>query len=125
MALPSELQYMILSFVPQSEFIPICKNWAEEIKSIQKKAVDKIGSWYKLKKLREDYDTVHEMIRYFVLYYQHDFFLMLPEFTVLKLDLNQQLIDVLPDLVGRKRSDVRDWMMNMPIDLDEWLYVGW
>lgn len=125
MALPPELQYMVLSFVPQSEFIPVCKGWENEIQNIQKKAADKIGSWYKPRKVSENYDTVPEMVRYFVVHYPEDFFLMHPEVTVLKLGLNEELVTVLPSLVGRMRSEVRDWMLNMPIELEDWIYVGW
>ena len=125
MALPPELQYMVLSFVPQSEFIPVCKGWENEIQNIQKKAADKIGSWYKPRKVSENYDTVPEMVRYFVVHYPEDFFLMYPEATVLKLGLNEELVTVLPSLVGRMRSEVRDWMLNMPIELEDWIYVGW
>lgn len=125
MTLPPELQCMVISFVPQSEFIPVCKGWENEIQNIQKKAADKIGSWYKPRKVSENYDTVPEMVRYFVVHYPEDFFLMHPEATVLKLGLNEELVAVLPSLVGRMRSEVRDWMLNMPIELEDWIYVGW
>ena len=125
MALPPELQYMVLSFVPQSEFIPVCKGCENEIQNIQKNAADKIGSWYKSRKVSENHDTVREMVRYFVVHYPEDFFLMRPEFTVLKLGLNEELVTVLPSLVGRRRSEVRDWMLKMPIELEDWIYVGW
>lgn len=125
MALPPELQYMVLSFVPHSEFIPVCKDWKNEIQNIQKNAADKIGSWYKTRKVSENYDTVPEMVRYFVVHYPEHFFLKHPEFTVSKLRLNEELVTVLPSLVDRRRSDVRDWMLNMPIELEEWSYVGW
>lgn len=125
MALPPELQYMVLSFVPQSEFIPVCKDWKNEIQNIQKNAADKIGSWYKTRKVSENYDTVPEMVRYFVVHYPEHFFLKHPEFTVSKLRLNGELVTVLPSLDVRRRSEVRDWMLNMPIELNEWYYVGW
>lgn len=125
MALPSELQYMVISFAPQSEFIPVCKDWANQIQSIQKKAADKIGSWYNQRKVSADYDSVPEMVRYFVLHYPEDLFLMHPEATVLTLGLNEELVTVLPTLEGRKRSEVRDWMLSMPIELEDWIYVGW
>ena len=125
MALPPELQYMVLSFVPQSEFIPVCNGWENEIQNIQKNAADKIGSWYKTIKVSENHDTVREMVRYFVVHYPEHFFLKHPEFTVSKLRLNQELVTVLPSLDVRRRSEVRDWMLNMPIELNEWYYVGW
>jgi hypothetical protein len=125
MSLPPELQYMIISFTPQSEFIPVSKDWSKEIKSIQKKSVNIIGEWYKSKRVTDDFDTVQKMIRYFVIHYPHDFFLMHPETTILKLELNESIGTVIPPLVNRKRSDVRDWMMNMPINLHDWGYVGW
>ena len=84
MSVPPELQYMIISFVPQSKFIPVCKNWAGEIKSIQKKAVDKIGSWYKRRVVNIIYCTVPEMVRYFVIHYPKNLFITHPETSVKK-----------------------------------------
>jgi hypothetical protein len=125
MYLPPELQYMIISFVPHSDFITVSKDWSKEIKSIQKKSVNIIGEWYKSKRVRDHYSTVYEMIRFFVIHYPTEFFLMHPESTVLRLGLNESIVTVIPTLANRKRSDVRDWMMNMPINLDDWLSVGY
>lgn len=125
MSLPSELQYIIISFDPRSEFIPVCKDWSEKIKSIRQKAVDTIGKWYKSNRVNIDYNTVPEMVRCFVIHYPDNLFLMRPEYSVAKLGLNSELLTVIPPLLVRKRRDVRDWMMNMPISFSDWMYIGW
>jgi hypothetical protein len=127
MYLPKDLHNIIISFVPQSDFIYVCKDWAKEIKSIRKKAVNIIGEWYKSKRAIDNFNNVKDMVRYYVIHYPNDFFLMYPETTVLKLGLTEECITVgvIPKLVNRKRSEVRDWMLNMPIDLEDWSYVGW
>jgi hypothetical protein len=125
MVLPSELQYIIISFDPRSEFIPVCKDWNEKIKSIRQKAANTIGKWYKPKRINIEYTTVPEMVRCFVIHYPDNLFLMRPEASVLKLGLNYELLTVMPPLLSRKRREVRDWMLNMPISFLDWIYVGW
>lgn len=126
MALPQELQNMVIAFCPYSSLLTVCKDWNTEVKNIQKKAVATIGSWYKKVHVIPDiYVSVKNMVRNFVLYYPKNFFIEYPEFTVHKLDLNYEILTIIPPIEYRKRSDVRDWMLNMTIDLDDWLYVGW
>jgi hypothetical protein len=125
MSLPYDLQYIIISFGPRSGFITVCKNWAEEIKNIQQKATNTIGKWYKPKRVMEKFYTVPEMVRYFVIHYPDKFFLRHPEATISSLGLNEQLTTILPPLVNRKRSEVRDWMLNIPIGFEDWMVVGW
>jgi hypothetical protein len=120
---------MIIEFVPYSSFRTVCQDWNAEIKKIQKKAANIISVWYNLKKSSftesEDSGTVPELVRHYVLHYPNEYFMVYPEFTVSKLHLPPIVLAVLPPLDHRKRSDVRDWMMNIPLTLNEWKYVGW
>lgn len=124
MYLPVELQYMILSFVPYSKLRIICKDWDEEVKNIQSTSVTTISKWFRLKRVNDEYNDVRSLIRYYVIHYPDEYFLKYPEFTVRKLGLNPELL-ILPNLKNRKRSDVRDWMMNIPISFSDWIFVGW
>lgn len=125
MSLPSDLEYIIISFVPQSEYLTVCKSWNREIKSIQKKSANIIGKWYNRKIVISDFSNTRDLVRYFIIHYPEEYFITYPEFTIKKLNINPYLLTLLPKLVNRKRSDVRDWMLNMPISLDDWLHVGW
>jgi hypothetical protein len=123
MAIPIELQYMIVSFTPQSTLKQVCKDWNDEIEKIHKAASNTIGKWYP--NVCKDYTTIEEMVRYYVIYYKDELFIQHPEYAIYRLYMNPILLSVLPPIEDRKRSNVRDWILNMPITLDEWSFVGW
>lgn len=125
MVLPSEIEYMVILFNPDSSFCSVCKEWNAEIKRIRKNAVNIIGSWYKQRLLSYHFNMPNEIIRYYILEYPSERFISHPEQTVQKLNLNDELLSVLHPLESRKRSDVRDWMMNLPLTFDDWVFVGW
>lgn len=124
MFIPSELQYKIISFIPSGELCLVCKEWNEEIKNIQKEYVDMIGLWYKKRKVHEYHIKLSGMVRYYVVHYPKEFFISYPESIVRKLGLNTDLLSVLPN-DNRKRSQVRDWILNMPITVSDLVFVGW
>lgn len=124
MYLPPEIQYMIIELIPHSNYLTVSREWNSEIKNIQKKAANTIGAWYK-KKSKYMYNSVPHLVRYYVIHYPDEFFIGYPEFTVSKLNLEEELLSVLPPIKDRKRSDVRDWMLNIPLDLHDWIVVGW
>jgi hypothetical protein len=121
MFLPPELQYMIIEFVPYTEFKLVSKEWKDEINSIQKKAVDIIGNWYPV--LSRTIKTHKDIIRSFVIRTSVDLFILHPEITVEFFSLNRDLLSIIPSLNTRKRVDVRDWINNIPIPLEDWLIV--
>lgn len=123
MSLPPELQYNIMSFIPFSPLKSVCKEWGKEIDNIQKKSVDVISEWYWKRRVQhQDYGLdIKTMIRNLVLYATNESFLTLPEAIVYILGLNDVLLDVIQPRL--KKSDVRDWMINLPITLDDWYLV--
>lgn len=123
MSIPNELWYKIISFVPHGYFKAVCKEWNTEIKNIQKESVGTIENWYR--KVQENPTTVKELVRCLIVYCPPEFFIVYPEFAVRKLGLNETLLSLIPPLETRKRSDVRDWILNMPILLEDWSYIGW
>jgi hypothetical protein len=127
MSLPLELQNIIISFCPHSRNLTVCKEWNAEIKNIQKNSVKTIESWYKKYILNNhsNYTSVEDMVRYYVIHYPEYLFMKYPEFIVIKLELTEELLTVLPTIETRKRSHVRDWMLSLPIDLNDWIYAGW
>jgi len=122
MNLPFELQCKIISYTPYYEFFLVCKSWKEEINSIRIKAVDIISRWYLKKRLMYSSNNIFNMIRYRIIYYP-DNLLFLPEFIVFRLNLNEELLSLIPDLLNRKKSDVRDWLINLPLDIEDWKNV--
>ena len=120
MHLPPELQYIIMSFVPKSYLKSVCKDWNNEIKNIQLKYVSIISEWFSKRLVDENYTTIKELIRYYVVHMEPEQFIIYPEFIVDIMGLNPYLLDELPDVNVRKRSHVRDWMMNIPISYDDW-----
>ena len=123
MYIPQELQFIIVSFTPFTEFKPVCKNWNNEINNIQKTAANIIGKWYT--PVSSEYTNIKEMVRYYVIYHPPPFFITHPEFIVDLFALNKELLTLLSPVEYRKRSDIRDWMMNMPIILEDWDLVNW
>lgn len=125
MCIPTEIQYMIISFIPEGEFRLVCKDWNNEITNIQKEYANIIGLWYKKRKIHEYHIKLSDMVRYYVINYPTEFFISYPESIVRNLGLNNDLLSVLPNQNIRKRSQVRDWMLNMPITMSDLLFVGW
>lgn len=121
MSIPVDLQYMIISYIPQSELKYVCKKWNKKIQKIQKDALNVIGVWYP--KIYNKYSTIEEMVRFAVIYVDYLIFILIPELTVYNLTLNHGLLTILPSIKDRKRSDVRDWMNNVPLTLEEWYQV--
>lgn len=124
MYLPYELQRDIISFVPEFHIGLVCKNWKKEIDTIHKTAANSIGEWYRTRRITENLNNVNELVRHMVVHYPYEFFITYPEFMVGKLGLNEELLSIIPPIQYRKRSDVRDWMLNMPFSLNDWFYVG-
>lgn len=124
MSLPYELELNIISFVPEFNMGLVCKIWKKKIDTIRKTAVNAIGKWYRPRRITENWNNVHDLVRHMIVHYPDEFFLPYPEFTVGKLRLNEELLLILPPIQRRKRSDVRNWMLNIPIELDDWFYVG-
>jgi hypothetical protein len=121
MSIPVDLQYMIISYIPQSELKYVCKKWNKKIQKIQKDALNVIGVWYP--KIYNRYSTIEEMVRFAVIYVDYLIFILIPELTVYNLRLNDGLLTILPSIKDRKRSDVRGWMNNVPLTLEEWYQV--
>jgi hypothetical protein len=121
MSIPVDLQYMIISYIPQSELKYVCKKWNKKIQKIQKDALNVIGVWYP--KIYNKYSTIEEMVRFAVIYVDYLIFIIIPELTVYNLRLNDGLLTILPSIKHRKRSDVRAWMNNVPLTLEEWYEV--
>lgn len=121
-SLPTELEYHIISFNPNLS--GVCKGWEEEIKVIRFNAIQKISNWYYKRLCKKDSveRDVRDWIRKMIVHYPEEYFLGYPEWIVNMLALNNTLLDILPSKVSRKKSHVRDWMMNMPLTLNDWHY---
>jgi len=124
MSIPLEIELYIISFIPFSELALVCKDWKKEINSIRKKSLLIIEKFYLRNKITNDFKTNIDLIRNLCVNYESKYFLPYPEFATSKLGLNTELLTLLPPLKDRKRSDVKTWMLNMPISLSEWFYVG-
>ena len=124
MSLPSELQYKIISFSPNSQFRLVCRIWNQEIRDIHKKSVSVIENWYYNKRIQKIPNNSKDFIRYYVVYYPHHMFIAFPELIVLKFNINTEVLSVIPPLHNRQRSHVRDWLWNIPLELYEWIYSG-
>lgn len=122
MNVPLEIELYIISFIPFYDLAPVCKNWNKKIKSIRKKCLLIIENFYFKNKINY-FKTNNDLIRYICVYYDNVDFLTYPELTVSKLVLNPNLLRLLPPFSERKRSDVKTWMLNMPISFSDWMYV--
>ena len=110
MYLPDEIQSIIISFVPYTDYSSVCKHWNYEIKKNQKIAVNSIGLWYK--HIKQNPKKINFINRYI---YDYSMFVsLIPNLIVKNLELNEILLDVLP--IVRKPTDVRCWLLNLPLD---------
>ena len=112
----------IISFVPECDMELVCKNWKDEIILIRKRNINVISNWWEPKRVVNTYDDLTQWMRYHIVHYPHDLYITYPERVVEILELSRVLLSVIPPLKNRKRSDVREWMNNMPFD---WIDVGW
>ena len=113
MTIPLELQYIVISFIPQSSVYLVCKDWNNEIKNIQKNSVNIIGLWYKTKLIKSQYFSTRNILRYYIICCPEENFIEYPEYIVINLRLNKCILSVLPSISLRKRSEVRDWILNI------------
>lgn len=123
MNLPTEMTNIIISFLPQSGFLTVSKEWEKQIKNIQKKSANIIGSWYKKRLSGFGRQCVKEKVRYAIVHSPEKWLTHYPEFIVHGLNLTEELLTVLPRIKNRKNSDVRNWLINLPINMDEWRYI--
>ena len=124
MDLPTEMQNIIISFLQaQPGFLTVCKEWKKQIKNIQTKSANIIGSWYKKRLSGFGRQSVKEKIRYAIVHSPEKWLTHYPEWIVLGLDLTEELLTVLPRIKNRKNSDVRNWLINLPIDMEQWRYI--
>jgi hypothetical protein len=115
MYLPDEIQSIIISFVPHTDYSSVCKYWNYEIKKNQKIAVNTIGLWYK--HIKQNPKKINFINRYIYDYIM--FVSLIPNLIVKTLELNEILLDILP--IVRKPTDVRYWLLNLPLDEQELL----
>jgi hypothetical protein len=124
MDLPTEMQNIIISFLhAQPGFLTVCKEWKKQIKNIQTKSANIIGSWYKKRLSGFGRQSVKEKIRYAIFQRPEKWIPHYPEEIVFGLDLTRELLTLLPRIKYRKKRDIRDWLINLPIDIDQWRYI--
>lgn len=124
MSIPDELEYIVISFLPENTLQFVCKRWNNEIKSIRKNAVNLISRWWYSKRIGNVFNEKN-MLRYYIVHYPRELFMTYPEFTVKKLGWDLELLDLIKPVESRKKSDVCTWMKNMPLSFDDWVSVGW
>ena len=127
--LPTEIEYMIIAFNPASSLKLVCKIWNKEVNSIHKKSANIIGSWYSKRKCPEwddeIYTDIKKVIRFLISRLTYSYFIRLPEFLVTYHDLNPDLLSVIPNIENRNKEDVKNVLLNFPIDIDEWYTLYW
>jgi len=123
-SLPIELEYYILSFNPSNRAcINVCKSWNTEMNLLRSDAATKIATWYRYNKIPKNITTVTGCIRAMIIAEFDEYYISFPERTFTVLNLHPACLEVLPPIIVRRRSHVRDWMKALPLGLDEWLSV--
>jgi hypothetical protein len=123
-SLPIELEYLIISFdLSNTAFLKVNKEWNKETTLLRAKSATIISRWYRNHKTPRDINTVKDCIRAMVICEFEDYYITFPERALYVLGFNPVVIEVLPPIYERKRSHVRDWMMNLPVSLLEWMRV--
>jgi hypothetical protein len=123
-SLPIELEYLIISFdLTNTAFLKVNKEWNKESSLLRAKSATIISRWYRKHKIPCDINTVKDCIRAMIIFEFEEYYITFPERALSVLDFNPLVLTVLPPIVTRKRSHVRDWMMNLPVSLSEWMRV--
>ena len=122
--LPLEIEYEIMSFLHDNNIPCVCKYWKEE-SDRYKKAAGTISDWYSFRKLDLDYRNKNDFIRDMIINYPPDKFIKYPETTVFLMGISKEIVDALPPINIRKRSDVVEWMRILPVDYSDWVALGW
>ena len=131
--IPEELCHTITSFIPNNHHSLglVCKSWNSHIKDILLTKINILNKWYKIYRLNSSRPAVtgyldyKKLIRRYTIYYPTELFLIYPEFVVSKLGLPRHLLTLLPESQSRKRSHIRNWLTNLPINEFDLAYVGW
>lgn len=72
-----------------------------------------------------NFNSVDDLISYYYYAYPTEHYINYPEFTIRKLRLDNVLLNSLPSVNVRTRNDIKNWMRNMNITVNDWTYVGW
>ena len=67
--------------------------------------------------------TVYSELRNYYNDYPEKHYLVLPEFAVQKLGLDESVLDGLP--LRRNRDDIFNWMSSQDFSLDDLDWLGW
>lgn len=71
-----------------------------------------------------EFKDVKELIIHYYQNYPEQFYLGYPEFAVFKLKLDKSYLNGLPKLENRKREQVRNWMFNSKLTLQQFTEIG-
>lgn len=127
---------MIFSYLSQlSEYIGLSNNNQNPYKDLKLNNSIKFEEQNIIKKknystvsrnnfFSRDYRTLNELIISYYLYYPEEFYLLYPEFVVYKLKLDKSILNNLPKKEDRKRKDIRNWMFNSKLTMDQFIEVG-
>lgn len=122
--LPNDILYLIFQFLPFNDYKIINKTCNREITCIQKDSVDKISNWYYDRLLKDGYrGNFKKCIRYMILHLNKARFIRFPEKIVYKLYLNHNILNLIPKLKERKRSDVKKWLERLPLTAEDYMYT--
>lgn len=65
-----------------------------------------------------------ELIDYYFRLYPDQFYMLYPEYTVYKLNLSKSILNSLPLSDKRTRADVKQWMIESNLSLEQFVSVG-
>jgi hypothetical protein len=126
--IPIEIVYEIISYSPINKYNTVCKTWNIEINRIRRNAYIKISNWYKKRVCPKfvnisNFITVKNMLRSMIIHYPPNKFISYPEKIVRILNINLDMLDILPLIYIRKRSDVCLFILNLPLELSDYMFV--
>lgn len=128
MELPTDILYIIINYLPTTGNKLVCKKWKSEIDYIFKRSSNIIGNWYNKIKCHSlknfgEHINVEDLIRNMIIHYPNELFICYPEKVVKCYDLNNNILSVLPKIIERKKSDVKYWLLCMPLIIRDFRYI--
>jgi hypothetical protein len=129
MSLPIEIQEYILSFLSSNHnnLLLVNKDWLKINYNNIKKSINILSNWYNKNKIIHndyEYDSTHQLIRNKCIVYEKRILIEHPEFIIHKLNLPENLLSKISSKNIRTAKEVREFLINLNLSLNDWSYVG-
>jgi len=130
LVLPNDIEYEIIKYIPFPKYSLVSKLWSGEISRLRYEALKTIIRWYRKRMCPKPFNfnpffpkTVRNLLRSMMVHWHPNRFLVFPENIINTLGINDMLLTVLKPVKYRTPRDIYDWVINLPLIVDDFEYV--